>query len=64
PVYIGLANTLIAPSSILAPLVGGWLADAINYQATFLVSAGLSGLTALIFLLFVKNPPVRKAEAG
>ncbi|HNZ12427.1 MAG TPA: MFS transporter [Anaerolineaceae bacterium] len=64
PVYIGLANTLIAPSTILAPLVGGWLADAINYQATFLVSAGLSGLTALIFLLFVKNPPVRKAEAG
>jgi MFS family permease len=64
PVYIGLANTLIAPSTILAPLVGGWLADAINYQATFLVSAGLSGLTALIFLLFVKNPPVRKAEAN
>ena len=26
PSYIGLANTLIAPVTILAPLLGGWLA--------------------------------------
>jgi len=64
PVYIGLANTLIAPSTILAPLVGGWLADAINYQTTFLVSVGLSGLTTLVFLLFVKNPPPHTYSAA
>ena len=27
PAYIGLANTLIAPFTFLAPVLGGWLAD-------------------------------------
>ncbi|HVN54026.1 MAG TPA: MFS transporter, partial [Anaerolineaceae bacterium] len=39
PTYIGLANTLIAPSTILAPIVGGWLADLSGYPATFISSA-------------------------
>jgi MFS family permease len=35
PVYIGLANTLVAPAAFLVPLFGGWLADK---QATLLLS--------------------------
>ena len=56
PVYIGLANTLIAPANILAPFLGGWLADLAGYQATFFASA-LGGLAALlVFQFFVTDP--------
>jgi hypothetical protein len=27
PFYIGLAQTLTAPATIIAPLIGGWIAD-------------------------------------
>ncbi len=56
PTYVGLANTLIAPSAILAPLLGGWLADWVNYRLTFLVSALFGLLTWLILFLFVRIP--------
>lgn len=56
PAYIGLANTLIAPSTMLAPLVGGWMADIAGYEATF-VAAAMGGLmTALILHLAVRDP--------
>ena len=32
PTFIGLANTLVAPSTILAPFIGGWLADTAGYS--------------------------------
>ncbi|MBI1881262.1 MAG: MFS transporter [Chloroflexi bacterium] len=56
PAYIGLANTLVAPSTILAPLVGGWLADAVGYQATFLVSVVGGLATALVLQILVRDP--------
>mgnify|MGYP005836383087 CR=1 FL=1 len=56
PIYIGLANTLVAPSAILAPLIGGWLADHSGYPTTFLVSAIFGLITAVIFRVKVKNP--------
>jgi MFS family permease len=56
PTYVGLANTLIAPSAILAPLLGGWLADWVSYRLTFLVSALFGLLTWLILFLFVRIP--------
>ncbi|RPJ44277.1 MAG: MFS transporter [Chloroflexi bacterium] len=56
PTYIGMANTLIAPATILAPLVGGWLADAYGYPATFLFAA-LAGLASVVvFHFFVSDP--------
>jgi MFS family permease len=56
PIYIGLSNTLVAPFTILAPLIGGWLTDAINFQATFMVSAVIGlGVTILLFWL-VRDP--------
>lgn len=58
-VYIGLSNTLIAPSTILAPLIGGWLADAVSYQATFLLSALMAILTLLAFAFLVREPSHR-----
>jgi MFS family permease len=56
PTYVGMANTLIAPATIIAPLFGGWLADTRGYSATFLF-AGLAGLlSVLVFHFFVKDP--------
>ncbi len=56
PAYIGLANTLVAPGAILAPLVGGWLADSAGYPAVFLASAVCGLLTALILRVMVQDP--------
>jgi len=56
PTYIGLANTLVAPGAILAPLIGGWLADAAGYPATFLTSAVCGLFTALILHVMMQDP--------
>lgn len=55
PTYIGLANTLVAPANILTPFIGGWLADAAGYQATFLTSAGFGLLAVALFHFLVKD---------
>ena len=39
PAYIGLANTLVAPATILAPLFAGLLVDISGYSTAFLASA-------------------------
>jgi len=70
PAYIGLANTLVAPSTILAPLIGGWIADQAGYPFTFALSI-LCGLITLIILFWMrwieKNPksfPHGRASTG
>jgi MFS family permease len=56
PVYIGLSNTLIAPATIIAPLLGGWIADLAGYQTTFMLSAIGGVLTTLLLVFLVKAP--------
>lgn len=58
PIYIGLANTLIAPATILAPILGGWIADLAGYKTTFMLSAVGGILTALVLLYFVRDPEI------
>ncbi len=53
PTYVGMANTLIAPSAILAPLIGGWIADNFGYTSTFLVASISGVLTVLVLRFFV-----------
>jgi MFS family permease len=56
PVYIGLSNTLVAPATILAPVLGGILADRFGYAAAFQASA-LGGLvTVAVLQFFVRDP--------
>jgi len=69
PVYIGLSNTLVAPATFLAPLLGGWIADLAGFQTTFLLSA-IGGLviTALLYWLvrdprMTRNIPVAEETA-
>ena len=57
PYYIGLANTMVAPATILAPILGGWLADTAGFQATFLVSLTSGLVTAVLLIFALKDPP-------
>ena len=56
PTYVGMANSFIAPATIIAPLLGGWLADTTSYKVTFLVAAAAGLLATLIFHFFVRDP--------
>jgi MFS family permease len=62
PAYIGLANTLIAPVSILAPLLGGWLADFAGFEYTFILSAASGLVTALVLALTLSGSRRRLQE--
>ena len=56
PLYVGLANTLVTPAAILAPLLGGWLADGPGFGATFLVACVASVITVFVLVFFVQDP--------
>ena len=55
PFYIGLAQTLTAPATILAPLIGGWFIDAHGFQSAFAISTILSVVMILIVWLILKD---------
>ncbi len=56
PTYVGMANTLVSPATIIAPLVGGFLADSYGYPVTFITSA-IVGIIAIVTLtILVKDP--------
>jgi MFS family permease len=57
PAFIGLANTLVAPSTILAPFMGGWLADIAGYPATFAFSIACGILTLVVLNLVKRRRP-------
>jgi MFS family permease len=59
PFYIGLAQTLTAPATIVAPLIGGWIADTQGFVITFGLSSMLSVVMMSILIFLVKEP--RKA---
>lgn len=56
PTYVGMANTLIAPSAVLAPLFGGWLADTAGYTTTFLFASAAGLLTFVVFAFRMNHP--------
>lgn len=47
PYYIGLANTLIAPTTLVIPVLAGWLVEQSGFEAAFLLSV-VGGLLGLI----------------
>ncbi len=54
PIYIGLANTIPAPATILAPVIGGWIADASGFNLMFILSA-VCGLLMAAALLKMRD---------
>jgi MFS family permease len=56
PLYIGLSQTLTAPATIIAPLLGGWIVDAAGFIPTFSISIVLSIIMIGILIFLVKDP--------
>jgi MFS family permease len=56
PIYIGLSQTLTAPATIIAPLLGGWIVDSAGFIPTFLISIILSIAMISILIFMVKDP--------
>jgi MFS family permease len=60
PSYIGLANTLVAPTAFLIPLFAGWLADTVGFHATFLATAMGAIATVLVLGFGLHDQPKRE----
>jgi len=56
PTYIGLANTIPGVAGSIAPLIGGWLAGAISYQAMFILSAVIGAISWVLLRFAVHEP--------
>jgi predicted MFS family arabinose efflux permease len=56
PTYIGLANTIPGVAGAIAPLIGGWLAGAVSYQAMFVLSAAIGAASWVILRFAVREP--------
>lgn len=56
PIYIGLSQTLTAPATIVAPIIGGWIADSAGFVPTFTISTILSLAMIGILVFLVKDP--------
>jgi MFS family permease len=61
PLYIGLSQTLTAPATIIAPLIGGWIVDTAGFSPTFIISMVLSIAMIGILIFFVKDPRTHKS---
>lgn len=61
PYYVGLANTLITPATLAAPLLGGFLADQYGFNATFLTSI-MGAVLGAFFILVLTGDPRKKLK--
>jgi len=56
PTYIGLARTATGPALLIAPLLGGWIAQTWNYPTLFATSLAFA-IGGLVLLAWrVKEP--------
>ena len=56
PFYIGMANSLIAPVTVFAPIIGGWLVDAVSFELTFSLFALAGLLSIVVFVIPMEDP--------
>jgi len=53
--YIGLSNTLLAPVTLLSPLLAGWSIEALGYPITFRACAVIFLIAAVLSLDLLRN---------
>jgi len=56
PTYIGLANTIPGIAASIAPLIGGWLAEATSYQSMFVLSGIIAAVSWALMRFVVREP--------
>jgi predicted MFS family arabinose efflux permease len=59
--YIGLHGTVVAPATMLAPLIGGWLADVAGFGTLFIAAAVCCALALAVLTFAVPDPRYRQA---
>jgi MFS family permease len=64
PTYIGLTNTSLAPISMLAPVLGGWLIDTTGYVPMFVATAVLSVAGGVLLALWFRDPRRMELAVG
>jgi len=62
PFYIGLSNTLTAPVVLFAPMIGGFLADTVNFDATFAICIVTGLIAAALGHFVIQDPGKQKNE--
>lgn len=60
PIYIGLSQTLTAPATIIAPILGGFIVDSSGFNPIFIISVVLSAIMISILVFLVKEPRTHK----
>lgn len=61
PMYIGLARTIMGPALLVAPMIGGWIAQVGGYPLMFAVSLAFA-VAGLLLLWFGVTEPRRQSE--
>jgi MFS family permease len=56
PIYAGLFNTVAAVTTLIAPLIGGTIAQHIGYEALFVVALVMGFSALFVTLRYVPNP--------
>jgi MFS family permease len=57
PIYAGLFNTIAALVSLIAPIIGGTIAQQLGYEALFGVALAMAISALFVTLRFLKNTP-------
>lgn len=64
PLYVGLSNTVSAVSSLIAPIIGGTIAQGLGYQPLFVVSLAMALGTLFVTLRFLRDTPMAEAPVA
>jgi MFS family permease len=64
PVYVGLFNTIAAAVSLVAPVIGGTIAQQFGYEALFGVALAMVFSALFVTLFFVRNPKSEPVAAS
>jgi MFS family permease len=56
PTYIGLTNTLLAPTIIVAPILGGWLATVAGFPTLLVIATAFAATGGMLLALWVQEP--------
>jgi MFS family permease len=64
PTYIGISSTTFGIAGMVAPFIGGLIAQFFEYDALFMISIALSIIAIFIYWSFVEEPSGRADALG